>query len=99
MIEKTGSEAKSIVNEADQQLSGDVRQAREKIATESDSLAREGPPRGSSGGRCDAQAAAPLHPIDHHHPRSSRSMPKTPNAVAHGSEKVAHESRPSERSA
>jgi F-type H+-transporting ATPase subunit b len=41
MIEKTGTEAKSIVNEADQQLSGDVKQAREKIATESDSLARE----------------------------------------------------------
>lgn len=39
-IERTQAEAKGIVGEADQKLSSDVRQAREKIVAESDKLAR-----------------------------------------------------------
>lgn len=40
MIEKTAGEAKQIVAEADARLSTDVKEAREKIVRESESLAR-----------------------------------------------------------
>ena len=40
-IEKTNADAKAIVSEADQHLSRDVQEAREKIVRESESLARE----------------------------------------------------------
>jgi F-type H+-transporting ATPase subunit b len=41
MIEKTSADAKAIVSDADQHLSGDVQTARETIVRESESLARE----------------------------------------------------------
>ena len=41
VVEKTSADAKNIVSEADQDLSHDVQEAREKIVRESDSLARE----------------------------------------------------------
>jgi len=41
MIDKTNTDAKGIVNEADEHLSRDVKEAREKIVRESESLARE----------------------------------------------------------
>jgi F-type H+-transporting ATPase subunit b len=40
VVEKTQNEAKSIVGEADAKLSADVKVARERIARESESLAR-----------------------------------------------------------
>jgi F-type H+-transporting ATPase subunit b len=41
MVEKTSADAKAIVSDADQHLSRDVQEAREKIVRDSDSLARE----------------------------------------------------------
>lgn len=41
VIEKTNADAKGIVSEADEHLSKDVQAAREKIVSESESLARE----------------------------------------------------------
>jgi len=41
VVDKTSAEAKAYVSESDQDLSGDVKEAREKIVRESDSLARE----------------------------------------------------------
>jgi F-type H+-transporting ATPase subunit b len=40
VLERTNAEAKQIVSEADSNLQGDVKEAREKIVRESDSLAR-----------------------------------------------------------
>jgi F-type H+-transporting ATPase subunit b len=40
LVEKTNVQAREVVAEADQQLSGDVAAARAKIVSESDSLAR-----------------------------------------------------------
>lgn len=40
IVERTQGEARQVIAEADQKLSGDVAVAREKIATESESLAR-----------------------------------------------------------
>jgi len=40
LVEKTNAEARGFLAEADQKLSGDVAAAREKIVSESDSLAR-----------------------------------------------------------
>ena len=40
LVERTNSEAKQIVAEADQRLAGDVKAAREQIVRESDALAR-----------------------------------------------------------
>lgn len=40
VVEKTQSEARSLVSDADARLSGDVAEAREQIVRESDSLAR-----------------------------------------------------------
>ena len=39
-IEKTQTEARKVISEADQKLGGDVRVAREKIVSESETLAR-----------------------------------------------------------
>ncbi len=41
MIDKTTTDAKAIVAEADEHLANDVKTAREKITTESEALARE----------------------------------------------------------
>lgn len=40
LVEKTNAQAREVVAEADQQLSGDVAAARAKIVSESDALAR-----------------------------------------------------------